>query len=150
MKQKLTILKYLTCHSNACLVKLLMDLLLLYLGMDLIESVSFTIIMYCIVPSAPDSLTISMDPPTTSTSITISWSISIDSVVDSYEVMWSSEECPNDVNEGDTIINDGSTSYTINNLRGGTNYNITVTATNAAGTSLPSEQVTIQTIGIGN
>ena len=127
-----------------------MDLLLLYLGMDLIESVSFTIIMYCIVPSVPDSLTISMNPPTTATSITISWSISIDSVVDSYEVMWSSEECPNDVSEGDTIINDGSTSYTINDLREGTSYIITVTATNRAGTSLPSEQVTIQTNEIGN
>ena len=106
--------------------------------------------MYCIVPSVLDSLTINMDPPTTSTSITISWSISIDSVVDSYEVMWSSEQCPNDVDEGDTIINDGSTSYTIDNLREGTSYIITVTATNAAGTSLPSEQVTIQTIEIGN
>ena len=91
-----------------------------------------------------------MDPPTTSTSITISWSISIDSVVDSYEVMWSSEQCPNDVDEGDTIITDGSTSYTINDLREGTSYIITVTATNRAGTSLPSEQVTIQTNEIGN
>ena len=107
-------------------------------------------LLYCIyIHSVPDSPTISMDTPTTSTSITISWSISIDSVVDSYEVMWSSEECPNDVDEGDTIITDGSTSYTIDNLREGTNYNITVTATNAAGTSLPSEQVTIQTTGIG-
>ena len=103
-----------------------------------------------IIPLVPDSPTISMDPPTTATSITISWSISIDSVVDSYEVMWSSEQCPNDVDEGDTIITDGSTSYTIDNLREGTSYNITVTATNIAGTSLPSEQVTIQTIGIGN
>ena len=103
-----------------------------------------------IIPLVPDSPTISMDPPTTSTSITISWSISIDSVVDSYEVMWSSEECPNDVDEGDTIITDGSTGYTIDNLREETSYNITVTATNVAGTSLPSEQVTIQTIGIGN
>ena len=118
--------------------------------MDLIESVSFTIIMYCIVLSVPDSLTISMVQTTTSTSITISWSISIDSVVDSYEVMWSSDQCPNDVDEGDTIITDGSTSYTIDNLREGTSYNITVTATNRAETSLPSEQVTIQTIEIGN
>ena len=107
-------------------------------------------LLYCIyIHSVPDSPTISMDPPTTSTSITISWSISIDSVVDSYEVMWSSEECPNDVDEGNATINDGSTSYTIDNLREGTNYNITVTATNVAGTSLPSEQVTIQTTGIG-
>ena len=103
-----------------------------------------------ILPLVPDSPTISMVPPTTATSITISWSISIDSVVDSYEVMWSSEQCPNDVSEGDTIITDGSTSYTIDNLRGGTSYNITVIATNVAGTSLPSEQVTIQTTGIGN
>ena len=86
---------------------------------------------------------------TTATSITISWSISIDSVVDSYEVMWSSEQCPNDVDEGNATINDGSTA-TIDNLREGTSYNITVTATNAAGTSLPSAQVTIQTNEIGN
>ena len=96
-----------------------------------------------------DPLTISMVQTTTATSITISWSISSDSV-DSYEVMWSSDQCPNDVDEGNATITDGSTSYTINNLREGTSYNITVTATNIAGTSLPSEQVTIQTIEIGN
>ena len=99
----------------------------------------------------PDSPTISMDPPTTATSITISWSVSIDSVVDSYEVMWSSDQCPNDVDEGDTIINDGSTvTYTINALRGGTSYNITVIATNAAGTSLPSDTIAVKTMEEGN
>ena len=91
-----------------------------------------------------------MDLPTTSTSITISWSISIDSVVDSYEVMWSSEQCPNDVDEGDTIITDGSTSYTIDNLREGTSYIITVTATNVAGTSLSSDIITVKTMEGGN
>ena len=95
-----------------------------------------------IIPLVPDSPNICMDPPTTATSITISWSV--DSVVDSYEVMWSSEQCPNDVDEGDTIITDGSTSYTINNLRGGTSYNITVTATNAAGTS--NDTITVKTM----
>ena len=98
----------------------------------------------------PDSPTISMNPPTTATSITISWSISIDSVVNSYEVMWSSEQCPNDVDEGNATINDSSTvTYTINDLRGGTNYNITVIATNAAGTSLPSDTITVKTMEEG-
>ena len=99
-------------------------------------------------PLVPDSPTVSMVQTTTSTSITISWTITVDSVVDSYEVMWSSEQCPNDVNEGDTIITDGSTSYTIDNLREGTSYNITVTATNAAGTS--NDTITVKTMEGGN
>ena len=86
-------------------------------------------------PLALDSPTISMNPSTTSTSITISWSISSDTVVDSYEVMWSSVQCPNDRDEDNHTITDGSTSYTIDNLRGGTSYNITVIATNTAGSS---------------
>ena len=99
-------------------------------------------------PLVPDSPTVSMVQTTTSTSITISWTITVDSVVDSYEVMWSSEQCPNDVSEGDTIITDGSTSYTIDNLREGTSYNITVTATNAAGTS--NDTITVKTMEGGN
>ena len=90
-----------------------------------------------------------MDPPTTATSITISWSISIDSVVDSYEVMWSSEQCPNDVDAGNATISDSFTvTYTIDALRGGTSYNITVIATNAAGTS--NDTITVKTMEGGN
>ena len=47
-----------------------------------------------------------------------------------YEVMWSSNQCPDDVDEGSTTITDGSTTYTIINLRGGTLYIVNVTASN--------------------
>ena len=36
----------------------------------------------------------------TSTTISLSWSVPIDSVVTSYEVMWISDDCPDDVDEG--------------------------------------------------
>ena len=76
------------------------------------------------------------------TTISLSWT-SADSVVDSYEVMWerdTSVECP-DEDEGSATITDGSTSYTITGLEEGSNYIITVTATNAAGSAV-SDPVT--------
>ena len=60
----------------------------------------------------------------------------------SYEVMWTSDECPDDVDEGSTTITTiTETSYNIEGLRGGTSYTITVNATNLAGTS-PGDSVT--------
>ena len=47
-----------------------------------------------------------------------------------YKVMWLSDQCPDDVDDGSATITDGSTSYTIDNLRGGTLYTINVTAYN--------------------
>ena len=67
------------------------------------------------------------------------------SVVTSYDqVEWTSEECPDDVDEASTTITDGSTSYTIESLREGSSYTITVTATNSAGTG-PSDSETAET-----
>ena len=57
---------------------------------------------------------------------------------------WTSEECPDDVDEGSATINGGSTSYTIQSLREGSSYTITVTATNSAGTG-PSDSETAET-----
>ena len=57
-------------------------------------------------------------------------------------MMWTSEGYPDDVDEGSTTTTD--TSYTIEGLREGTNYTITVSATNSAGTS-PSGSVTGET-----
>ena len=54
---------------------------------------------------------------TTATSISLSWT-SAGSEVDSYEVMWTSDECPDDVDEGSAIITE--TSYIIEGLREGT------------------------------
>ena len=65
-------------------------------------------------------------------------------MVTSYEVMWTSEECPDDVDEGSATITDGSTSYIIENLREGSSYTTTVTATNSAGTA-PSGSETAET-----
>ena len=74
---------------------------------------------------------------TTPTTIPLTWT-SAGSEVDSYEVTWerdTSGECP-DVDEGSNIITDGSTSYTISGLQEGSNYTITVTATNTAGSAV--------------
>ena len=74
---------------------------------------------------------------TTATTISLSWT-SAGSVVDSYEVMWErdiSGECP-DEDEGSATITDGSTSYDITGLEEDSSYNITVTATNEAGTEV--------------
>ena len=83
---------------------------------------------------------------TTATTISLSWT-SAGSVVDSYEVVWTSEECPDDVDEGSNTT-DGSLSYTIMGLREGSSYTITVNATNAGG-SAASEPVTGMTGEIG-
>ena len=58
-------------------------------------------------------------------------------------MMWerdTSGECPNE-DEGSATITDGSTSYTITGLEEDSNYTITVTATNAAGSAV-SDPVT--------
>ena len=78
---------------------------------------------------------------TTVTSISLSWT-SAGSEVDIYEVMWTSEGYPDDVDKGNATTTD--TSYTIEDLREDTNYTITVSATNSAGTS-PSDSVTEET-----
>ena len=57
----------------------------------------------------------------------------MESVVTSYEVAWTSDECPDDVDEGSATTTE--TSYIIEGLKGGTSYTITVNATNLAGTS---------------
>ena len=96
--------------------------------------------------------TLSSDPPpgqpsvtvssTTATTISLSWSVPSGSVVDSYEVVWETDSS--------ATITDGSiTSYTITGLEEETNYTITVTATNAAG-SVASEPVTGATLRAGN
>ena len=85
---------------------------------------------------------------TTATSLSLSWT-SAGSNVDSYEVMWTSDECPGDVDEGSATITDiTETSYIIEGLREGTSYTITVSATNSAGT-LPSDTVTGNTQELG-
>ena len=64
-------------------------------------------------------------------------------VVDNYEVMWerdTSGKC-SDMHKDSATISGDSTSYTVMGLQGYSNYTITVTATNAAG-SVVSDSVT--------
>ena len=106
-----------------------------------------TLIQYSTLYSCPISVpgqpSVNVDS-TTATTISLSGSVPSGSVVDSYEVMWTSEECPDDVDEGSATISDGSTSYTVESLREGSSYTITVTATNSAGTG-PSDSATAET-----
>ena len=82
------------------------------------------------------------DPPvitvsTTATSIIISGGVSSDSVADSYEVMWQTNDvggCSGGSDMDSTTINSGSiTSYEIMGLEEDSRYIITVTASNSAG-----------------
>ena len=85
---------------------------------------------------------------TAATSISLSWT-SAGSDVDSYEVMWqrdTSGECP-DEDEDSISLTDGSTSYDIMGLEEDSSYNITVTASNAAGSSAVT--VTAMTLEAG-
>ena len=93
-------------------------------------------IIFITVPGQP---IISMDPTPSSTSISLSWSVPNGAVVDSYEVFWTSNECPMDVHEGSAVVT--GTSYTIDDLRGGSSYNIIVTATNSAGISISNRVI---------
>ena len=100
--------------------------------------------IYILHVTAPGTPTISMGT-TTPTTIPLSWTNN-DSVVNKYEVMWerdTSGECDN-MDEGSNIITNGSTSYTIRGLQEDSNYTITVTATNTAGSavSVPVTAVT--------
>ena len=92
------------------------------------------------VPGQPS---ISLDS-TTATTISLSWSVLSNSVVTSYEVMWqkfssarssgSTTRAEDGVGNGTSgEITNSSTSYTIEGLKSGTFYSITVRVANAAG-----------------
>ena len=87
--------------------------------------------------SVPDRPSINTNPPTTATSISLSWSVS-NSVVTSSEVSWQRDiagECPDDEDEDSTTITGSSTSTTIRNRQEDSRYFITVTVFNDAGSS---------------
>ena len=97
-------------------------------------------VVYCSVEkcklfSAPEKPVLRVDE-TTGTTVSISWTISTDSVVKSYVVEW-------DGGSDDTLLNT-TTSYTITGLEEGSSYSITVTAVNVAG-STDSDTVTVTT-----
>ena len=84
---------------------------------------------------------------TTATAISLTWSVPSGSVVTSYVVAWqrdTSGDCP-DEDEGSMSITDGSTSLTLTGLEEDSDYRITVTATNAAGSGAVSHTVSAVT-----
>ena len=90
---------------------------------------------------------------TTNTSISISWTITTDTVVTSYEVMWETDDvggCSGGSDMDSTTINSGFiTSYEIIGLEEDSTYIITVTASNSAGSSALSSPVTAMTMEAG-
>ena len=91
-----------------------------------------TLILFSCVVTPPGQPSVRVYDAT-ATSLSLSWSVPSGSVVDSYEVEWISDECPDYVDEGSETITD--TGYIIEGLYDGIRYLITVTATNVAGTS---------------
>ena len=92
--------------------------------------------LHCTVqaPGQPNTVMVHSTTPTT---ISLSWTAA-SGTVNNYEVMWerdTSGECPGMVEVSATITG-GSTSYTISGLEEDSNYTITVTATNAAGSAV--------------
>ena len=61
---------------------------------------------------------------------------------------WSSDQCPGDEVENSTTMSGTLTNFTISDLRSDTSYNITVTASNAAGNST-SKILTVHTPVMG-
>ena len=102
--------------------------------------------------TVPDPPEITVDS-TTATSIIISGGVPSDSVADSYEVMWQTDDvggCSGGSDMGSsTTITDGSTSYDITGLEEDSTYSITVTASNSAGSSEVSNSVTAITMEAG-
>ena len=86
------------------------------------------------------------------TSISISWTITTDTVVTSYEVMWQTNNiggCSGGSDMDSTTITDDSTSYEIMGLEEDSTYSITVTASNSAGSSGLGSPVTEMTMEAG-
>ena len=82
--------------------------------------------------TAPKLNTFSIDS-TTATSITVRWSVSSDSLVDRYVVMWEKSNSAASITV--TITDPSATTYTLMGLESDATYSITVTASNAAGST---------------
>ena len=82
-------------------------------------------------------------------SSTPSWSAPSDSVVTSYQVEWSSNQCPDYLVQEKVDISNTGISYSIPGLRPGTSYNVSVSAINSAGAT-SSNAVTLVTEEAGN
>ena len=82
--------------------------------------------------TAPELTTLSIES-TTAMSITLRWSVTSDSLVDRYVVMW--EKSKSAVSVTVTITDPSATTYTLMGLESETTYSITVTASNNVGST---------------
>ena len=78
------------------------------------------------------------------TTVFLSLSVPSGSVVESYVLEWSSNQCPGDEVENSTTISGTLANFTISDLRSDSSYSITVTASNAAG-NFTSKILTVHT-----
>ena len=102
------------------------------------------ILIHCCVLSAVPGRPSIDENVTNTTSVSITWSIPTGSVVSKYTVEWSSGSwCPDGDAENSFTLLDGPMSYTISNLTPGTWCNVSVTATNSAG-STSSERLDLK------
>ena len=99
--------------------------------------------LYIVLYTVPGQPMVRVDSIATA-SVSLSWSVPNGTVVESYEVKWSSEQCPEDREENITTISDNSTTHIISQLRSGTSYSVSITANNSAGHN-SSGNVTVET-----
>ena len=87
----------------------------------------------------------------TTDSLTISWTVTElaeDVTVTEYIISYSNTDCPDDIYDDITGISDSETMYTLDDLKEGTEYSITVTAILSDDGS-GSDTVTATTMSVG-
>ena len=103
----------------------------------------------CLVsPTVPSAPSLASTPTVTATTITISGSVTDDgSVVTGFVVTWQRYTCPD--YGSITVTLSSLTGYTLTGLEEGNTYNITVAATNTAGSGPVSNAVITMTTETG-
>ena len=98
---------------------------------------------------SPDALTVMVDS-TSTTSLTISWTLADDVVATQYIISYSNTDCPNDtIYDYITGISDSETMYTLDDLEEGTGYSITVTAILSDDGGSAAYTITATTMSVG-
>ena len=88
----------------------------------------------------------------TTDSLTISWTVTElpeDVTVTEYTISYSNTGCPNDIYDDITGISDSESMYTLDDLKEGTEYSITVTAILSDDGENASDTVTATTMSVG-
>ena len=95
-----------------------------------------------------DALSLFDSSSTTVTSLIISWTLADDVTATEYTISYSNTDCPSDTYNDITDIAGSETMYTLDDLKKGTEYSITVTATlSGGGTGEASLIATTMTAG---